>query len=589
MEKSSQDKNIIQLETPLGKDVLHLTKFDIREQMSAPFSIAVSCYTNGQQINAKDVIGKSVNINLSYQKGLATDVRHFHGVVTKITGLGSRVPSEADGEKFKDYQLTIEPSIVFLKQRTNCRVFQNLTVVQIIEKILGEYDGIKFSFEHKKSYSEFEYKVQYNETDFDFVNRLLEESGFYYFFEYTKSCHNMILSDDITAYRDAVETPIVFTTGSHANAHVYSWTDNLTIPFGKKHDLGFDFLSPSEKPEGKTESTSLTKQQTQTEVFHYHGESSRNSELQKYSNISLETSQTTQDRFTAGSSCSTYSVGQCFSFSDHEDPAFKGKKFLITRLELTVEIASQTGSVKQSEQVVQNSFTCIPKEVLFKAPQQTPRPIIHGSQTAIVTGSSDEEIYVDEHGRIKVLFHWDRLGKADTTSSCWVRVAQTWAGNGFGSFFLPRIGQEVLVTFLEGDPDQPLVTGSLYNGDQKTPYDLPSSRHHSGIKTRSTKGGGAANFNELRFVDDKGSELLYLQAEKDLQTEVKNCQKDKIGKDLKIDAGKNIELLAGTKITIKTGGASITLSSGGDIEIKGSSIKINGSKIALSAGSISLN
>ncbi|WP_394144969.1 type VI secretion system Vgr family protein [Vibrio atypicus] len=589
MEKSSQDNNIIQLETSLGKDVLHLTKFSIKESMSAPFLIVVSCYTNGVKISPKDVIGKSVNIKLAYQNGYIFDVRYFHGVVTQIYGLGSRVPSEAEGEKYKDYQLCIEPAITFLKQRKNCRVFQNLTVVQILETILGEYADVKFSFEHQQSYTPFEYKTQYNESDYDFVHRLLEESGIYYFFEYDKSCHRLIFSDDVSAYRDAIETPVVFTTGSYAKAHVHSWTDSLSIPCGKRNDIGYDFLSPSTYHITNAENTNLSKQQQQTEVFTYHAESSRNAELQKYTDISLDASQLGQEKFSGGSLCSTFSVGQCFMFSKHEDPSFKNRNFLITELDLTVEITSQTGAVKQGEQILHNTFTCIPKEVLFRPAQITARPLIYGAQTAIVTGNSDEEIHVDEHGRIKVLFHWDRLGKADTSSSCWVRVAQSWAGNGFGSFFLPRVGQEVVVSFLEGDPDQPIITGSLYNGGQRPPYELPTKRHHSGIKTRSTKGGGASNFNELRFVDDKGNELLYLQAEKDLQTEVKQCQRDKVGKNLVIDVGNNTNLVSGDSITIKTGGASITMSSGGDIEIKGTSIKINGSSIALSGGSISLN
>lgn len=589
MEKSSQDKNIIQLETSLGKDVLHLTKFSIVERMSAPFSITVSCYANGQQISPQDVIGKSVSINLAYQNDSSFDVRHFHGFVTQISGLGSRVPSEADGERYRDYQLFIEPVLTFLKQRTNCRVFQNLTVVQILTTIFGEYPDLTFSFEHQKSYTTFEYKVQYNESDYDFVHRLLEECGIYYFFEYDKSSHTMILSDDLASYRDAIETPVVHTTGSHATAHVHNWTDSLSIPCGKRHDIGFDFLSPSTNLVAKSENSKLAKQQKQAEVFTYHAESSRNPELQSYTDVSLDAAQLGQERFSGGSSCSTYSVGQCFMFSKHEDPTYKNRHFLITDLNLTVEIASQTGSVKQGGQNLSNAFSCIPKEVLFKPAQITPRPMIYGAQTAIVTGNSDEEVHIDEYGRVKVIFHWDRLGQADTSSSCWVRVAQSWAGNGFGCLFLPRVGQEVVVSFLEGDPDQPLVTGALYNGEQSPPYELPKNRHHSGIKTRSTKDGSSSNFNELRFVDEKGKELLYLQAEKDLQTEVKQCQRDKVGKDLTINVGNATQIASGDSVTIKAGSASITMSSGGDIEIKGTSLKINGSTIALNASSISLN
>ena len=288
---------------------------------------------------------------------------------------------------------------------------------------------------------------------------------------------------------------------------------------------------------------------------------------------------------------------------------------------MDVVITSQTGSQKSSYQTVQNQFSCVPKDTLYRPRQVTPKPRVYGAQTACVTGEEGDEIHIDKYGRVKVLFHWDREGKADGTSSCWIRVAQNWAGNRWGAFFFPRVGQEVLVEFLEGDPDQPIISGALYNGDQMPPYDLPGQKTQSGIKTRSTKEGSEDNFNEIRFEDDKDNELIYIHAEKDHQLLVENdylsliennssetikndsrltvennCQQTvkndytlKVDNNLSEKIGKEMVVNAGNKITLKAGGASISLSSSGAIEIKGSSIKVNGSAIALKAGSIALN
>lgn len=288
---------------------------------------------------------------------------------------------------------------------------------------------------------------------------------------------------------------------------------------------------------------------------------------------------------------------------------------------MEVTINSQAGAQKSSYQTVQNQFSCVPKGTIYRPKQVTPKPKIYGVQTARVTGEEDDEIHIDKYGRVKVLFHWDREGKADSTSSCWIRVAQNWAGNRWGAFFFPRVGQEVLVEFLDGDPDQPLISGALYNGEQMPPYDLPGGKTQSGIKTRSTKEGSNENFNEIRFEDEKGNELIYVHAEKDHELHVENdllslvennsneivkndsqllvennCQQTvknnfnlQVDNNLSQKVGKELVIDAGSKITIKSGGASISLSSSGAIDLKGNSIKVNGSTIALKAGSIALN
>jgi len=287
----------------------------------------------------------------------------------------------------------------------------------------------------------------------------------------------------------------------------------------------------------------------------------------------------------------------------------------------SITVPNQSGANQSLvNEVYANHFECVPKDVAYRAQVRHLKPVINGVQTAIVTGDSGDEILVDQYGRVKVQFDWDREGKKDSKSSCWIRVAQNWAGKKWGAFFFPRVGQEVLVDFINGDPDQPIISGAVYNADLMPPYDLPADKTQSGIKTRSTTKGGADNFNELRFEDKKGSELVYLQAEKDKELYVKNDQKDKIdnnrsseivknddvkvgenrtsdiGKNDTLKVGKTLNIEAGDEVVIKTGSAQIKMASSGNItiegtkiDIKGTQIKVDGSAITMSAGVIKLN
>ncbi|KLV03741.1 type IV secretion protein Rhs [Photobacterium aquae] len=636
MIKATQDKNIIRIDTPLGKDVLHITKVEIQEGISMLFSIQAHVYTNGQLISADDLIGKSVTITLLYNVQSSVLERYLNGVVTAIRSVGSRVTAHADGEKYQDYVLEISPACHFMAQRTNCRIFQKLNVKEIVNQIFSGH-GVKVQSKLNKTYPRYEYKVQYHESDLDFATRLLEQEGIFYFFTHDKSNHYIVLADDITAYKDCAEAQVEFTTGSLSEAHIHTWSSGLEVTPGSSVKQGFDFIKPTEKPQGTHANTSLTTQQAATEVYEYQAGSEFNLRAKDVASLALDALQRDTQLSSGGSNCRSFSAGKIFTFKAHEDKRLIGKGFLITQLSMEISITSQTGSSKSLSQTIQNQFSCVPKETVYRPLALTPKPRVYGAQTACVTGDKDEEICIDKYGRVKVLFHWDREGKSDSTSSCWIRVAQNWAGNRWGAFFFPRVGQEVLVEFLDGDPDQPIISGALYNGDQMPPYALPDKKTVSGIKSRSTKKGGGDNFNEIRFDDDKGNELFYMHAEKDhqlvvehnhqilvendsfhtiknnsvltvendssqtvknnaaltvennLQRAVKNNFTSKVDKNQNETIGKELVIDAGSKITLKSGGASLTLSSDGSVDIKGTNISINGSKIALKAASIALN
>ncbi|MGF1702387.1 type VI secretion system tip protein VgrG [Photobacterium makurazakiensis] len=628
MEKATQDKNILRIDTPLGKDVLHITRAEIHEGISTLFSIQAFVYTNGQYIKAQDIVGKSVTVSIQCNIQGVLSCRYFNGYVSSIRSTGSRVSAVAGGEKYQDYVISISPCLAFLSQRSNCRIFQKLNAEDIVKTILAEHNVIIKS-ELINSYPVYDYKVQYNESDLDFVSRLLEHEGIYFFFRHDMNSHQMVLADDITSYKECAEALVSFSTGSLSEPHIHTWSDGLEVTPNSSVKSGYDFVMPADKPFGEQVEVPSYVQPVKTEIFEYQAGSEFNHRAKDVANTTLDALQRDSKLSSGSSNCLSFTAGQYFTIKSHEDTRNEGKSFVITQMNIEVAIASQTGTAKHTEQVFRNYFSCVSKETLYRPLQLTAKPRVHGVQTACVTGEDGDEIYIDKYGRVKVLFHWDRDGEADSTSSCWIRVAQNWAGNKYGAFFFPRVGQEVLVEFFEGDPDQPIIIGSLYNGEKMPPYDLPNEKTQSGIKTRSTKEANDDNFNEIRFDDEKGNELLYIHAEKDFHTvvendlhqiiennysvlvennsqktvennyeltvennynqivennlssNVENNQKTKVGNELVIDVG--------NKMVFKSGGASITLSSDGCVEIKGSKIKVNGSTIDLKAGSIALN
>ncbi|SBS34747.1 Phage-related baseplate assembly protein [Marinomonas spartinae] len=617
MQNETQKNNVIQINTPLGKDALYLSRIVAQEAMSDLFVISASVYALGRQIAHEDLLGKPVSILVKNSKN--DGERYFHGIVSDLISKGSRVADTNEQKNFIDYQVIIVPYASSMRNRKNSRIYQKKTIKDIFSDLFGQHN-VAFKDQTTKTYPKYEYCVQYQETDFDFIQRLLQEEGIFYFFEHTKSNHTLVLSDDATAYKECDESKVAYSTGHLSDPHVSSWQGGLSLAPGSFKRVGYDFKQPARYPDGEQKKSTLPTQSS-TEVFEYTGEDENNARAANLASIQLESLQRDMKLSSGKSDCRSFSVGKLFSFKKHEDPRLEGKSFVITSMLTTVSVPNQSGgSTSSISEVYSNHFECVPKEVPYRPQAVKRKPTIQGIQTAIVTGDSADEIMVDKYGRVKVQFDWDREGKKDSQSSCWIRVAQNWAGKKWGAFFFPRVGQEVLVDFINGDPDQPIISGAVYNADLMPPYDLPAQKTQSGIKTRSTKEGGADNFNELRFEDKKGNELVYLQAEKDQQLYVKNDRNDKVDHDVKTEIGNNetlkvkmnrssdigendtlkvgkvLNIEAGKEIVIKTGSAQIKMSSSGDItiegsniNIKGSNVKVNGSAISLSAGSIKLN
>ncbi len=617
MQKATQDNNVIQINTPAGKDTLYLTRLVVQESMSDLFVMSVNMFTIGTQIAHEDLVGKPVSIKV--KNADSAGERYFHGIVSQLVSNGSRTADIDEQKNYIDYHATIVPFAASMRNRKNSRIFQKKTIKDIFADLFGQH-SVAFKDNTTKTYPKYEYCVQYQESDFDFIQRLFQQEGIFYFFEHSNSAHTLVLADDITAYEECAEAKVEFTSGHLSESHINKWQGGLSIAPGSYKRIGYDFKQPPRYPDGDHKKANLPTQSV-AEIFEYTAEAETHPRAAGLAAVQLESLQRNMKLSSGRSDCRSFSVGKLFSFKKHEDPRLEGKTFAITSLLTSITVPNQSGAQQSgAQEVFTNHFECVPKDVPYRAAHSMRKPVIHGVQTAIVTGDSADEIMVDQYGRVKVQFDWDREGKKDSQSSCWIRVAQNWAGKKWGAFFFPRVGQEVLVDFINGDPDQPIISGAVYNADLMPPYALPADKTQSGIKTRSTKEGGADNFNELRFEDKKGNELVYMQAEKDKQLYVKNDQKEKIDNDRFLEVGNNddakvkvnrtvdigendtlkvgksLNIEAGKEIVIKTGSAKITMSSSGNISIegtniniKGSNVKVDGSAITLSAGMIKLN
>lgn len=594
--KESQQFSTLAIASVLGADALKITAISYDEGISQPFRLQASCFTNQLQVARDALIDKPAVCTLKMTINGAIQERHFHGIVAAVSSGGNRLPSDAEGDQFQDIELSIKPRLDWLRQRSNCRIFQGKTVVDIVTALFGEHQ-VAFRNALTGSYPPREYCVQYQESDYEFVHRLLEAEGIFYFFEHSKGAHTLVLADSTSVYQPCLEEQVACFRGDLAEAHITDWHGQTRITPGKSSQRGYNFRQPTKVPAANKADAPLGGSQPALEVYEYVAESTWISRPAQRAAAALDGMQ--RDMVLAGgmANCRSFMIGRYFTFKRHDDKREEGKSYLLVRVGLAVSQHNQLGAKQAEGQEISCNFDCVPKSVIYRAASQSPRPRISGVQTAVVTGGKGDEIHVDAFGRIKVQFHWDRGGQLDEHSSCWVRVAQNWAGNKWGAFFYPRVGQEVVVEFLEGDPDQPLIIGAVYNGDLMPPYDLPANKTQSGFKSHSSKGGSAANFNELRFEDEKGKELLALQAEKDHELLVKNDQRDQVKHDriTKVDnndslkVGKKLLVDVGQEITIQTGAASITMKSDGTIAIKGTQIEIKGTTIALKAAKISLN
>src|SRR5271157_991246 len=338
----------------------------------------------------------------------------------------------------------------------------------------------------------------------------------------------MVLANAASSYANCPESPVEYSPGSLAPNHVQSWEHHYEFRSGKWSRTDYNFETPSTSLLTTTSTVIELPDAPKFEIFDYPGEYVVKGDGQPVTKVRMEEEEAGYSTANGASQCCTFTPCGKFTLQGHDVAAENGD-YMITSIRHAATEASYGSTANGA--TYNNVFTCIPAAVIYRSPRATPKPMVQGVQTAVVSGPGGEEIYVDKYGRVKVQFFWDRKGKKDAKSSCWIRVAEQWAGKNWGFVCNPRIGQEVIVDFLEGDPDRPLITGRVYNAEQMPPYDLPGNMTQSGIRSRSSKGGSPANYNELRFEDKKGSELVTLHAEKDQSIEVEHDEAHWVGHD----------------------------------------------------------
>jgi type VI secretion system secreted protein VgrG len=506
---------------------LRVARFRAQEALSTPFSVELELVCEDEGLPFDQIVGQAARLTL---RGIEGE--------RYVTGMVSRFDQGESGVRFTTYHATLVPRVWLLFHRVGSRIFQDMSVPDIVAQVLeeGGFTMDDYRFVQQCKHTPRDYCVQYRESQLAFVMRLLEEEGFFFFFFEHQAEREVLVMADGEVVHEPVPGPLPLTyhprTGQVPSAEfVYRFRYGEQVRPGSATLRDFKFKNPALN----LEVSQSTDRDQDLEVYDYPGEYTTPEVGERLAQWRLEAQQTNRRRGSGESVCRRLLPGYELEMDGHPRPDFNAK-WVLTR----VDSFGNQPQVREEEAgpggtEYSNRFECIPAGVPFRPPRVTRRPVIEGVQTAIVVGPAGEEIYTDEHGRVKVQFHWDRLGKRDQDSSCWVRVSQGWAGAGWGAMYLPRIGHEVMVDFIEGDPDRPLVVGRVYHGTNPPPYPLPKEKTKSTLKSNSSPGGGG--YNELRFEDRKGSEEVYFQAEKDNNNLIKHDQSTNVGNDQTLTVG----------------------------------------------------
>ena len=553
----SESKHI-RVQTALG-DALGLVKLEGTEGVSQLFRFDLELRSEDTDIDPNQLVGAEAAVVLGLRD---QGERFFHGVLSEFRHVGHRT-------RHSHYRARMRPWLWLLTRRRNCRAYQDKTVPDILQSLLGEY-GYPLQLHLSRSYRTWHYCVQYRETDFAFVSRLMEQEGIYYYFEHEADRHKLVLCDAVVNHdpMPGFETIPHRSPGTSANSHVreqfwqeqiWDWEVGWQVHSGAFAHRDYNFTSPSSDLETKA-SAPRGHSQAEIEVYDYPGEYADSGEGQDYADTRMEELAANHQSATGRTDCRGIAPGHTFTLEDHRR-ADQNREWLCLEASYEMDAGESEATDRRTGPQFQARFRAIPADQQYRPPRTTPRPVVEGPQTAVVCGSG--EIDVDEYARVPVRFHWYRSeGPMGNTSSVYIRVSQLHAGRNFGGIDIPRVGEEVIVSFLEGDPDQPIVTGRVYNADNMPPYELPANKTQSGVKTRSTEGGGEDNFNEIRFEDKIGAEEMYLHAEKDQNTVVENNQgivvgvdrEEHIGQDRLLTVGRDkTEEVAANK-TIEVGG-----------------------------------
>ncbi len=536
--KASQKNREIEFISPLGRDVLLLHSFNGIEKLGRLYRFDLELRSTREDIDFEAILGQNVSIRLDISPSLIDAVsgaisgkgggeteRYFNGYITDFSQGESK-------EGFATYKATVSPWLWFLQRTNDCRIFQEQSVVDIIQSVFEDNEQTDFELRLSNTYRLREYVVQYRESDFDFVSRLMEEEGIYYFFTYEKGSHKLIICDSysshemIPAYDGIPYYPPDSTTIRHEDI-INKWKHKRTVLSGAYALNDYDFKSSRSNIKNHY-SYPKEHDKAEAEVYDYPGKYITHDEGKQYAQMRQEEMHACYAVIKGNSTAREFSAGMLMKMIKHPRND-QNIEYLITAVTHKAD-QDAFGSTKKgaSGYSYKNKFQVIDSKIPFRSKSDTPIPTVEGTQHAHVVGPDKEEIYCDEYGRVKVQFPWDRYGKRDENSSCWIRVSQNWAGASWGHMAIPRIGQEVIVDFYEGNPDRPIITGRTYNDATKVPYPLPANKTRMTIKSKTHKGTG---YNELRFEDEKDQEEVFIHAQKDQNNVVEHDETTRVGND----------------------------------------------------------
>ena len=556
----SQNDRLIRIATPLTDNTFIVLSMDAIEEISALFNIELELASERNDITFDMLAGKNVTLSVASSD---KSERFFNGIIVAFSP--ARI-SEKEG--YSNYSAIVRPALWLLGECCDCRIFQDKSVPDILKQVLGSDSlaakGVNVEIEHRLDlsgrYRPRKYCVQYNESDLNFISRICAEEGIFYFFEHQNGRHTLVLADAADKHKPYIpgsKETVRFqrTMGGHLEDEVISdLRQHKKMTVGKYAARDYNFTIPHADMT-VTRDTQQNSPKGQGEQYEYPGGYDKtNSRGKQLARIRMEESDARIHTLQGRSNCRGFVPGFKFSLEQHPLKALNGKSYLFTKVHHKAKQDFTAGGT--SGDSYHNFFSCIPHTVPFRPPRNSDKPLIVSSQTAIVTGPTAEEIHTDKHGRVKVKFFWDRRtdDKKDGNMSCWIRVSQNWAGGKWGAMHIPRVGQEVIVNFLDGDPDRPIITGRVYHGLNQPPYDLPAEKTKSTVMSSSSKGGD--NYNEIRFEDLKGREEIFTHAARDQNEVVENDMSTEVNNNQSVTVAQNRAL------TVASGNETITVGSG---------------------------
>ena len=565
------DTRRITIETPLGDDALLLRGFTGQEGLSQLFHFHLDLISENPAIPFDRMLRQRVTLRMALADG---GYRYIHGVVSRFAQSGRDT-------RVTHYEAEVVPWLWFLTLRQDCRIFQDQCVPDIVTTLFEELGFYDYRNALEGDFPRQDYCVQYQETDFHFISRLMEQHGVFYFFEHQRDKHTLVLANAPSVHKPCPGQPRVRYAQvvgelKHEDM-ITAWRMEQALRPGAYAMTDYNFESPGANLTVQAQNNGSGGGHRTYERFFYPGGYRERTQGERLVQLCMEEENTSHQLVHGESTCRAFAPGYKFDLVEHYREDIN-TAYVLTEVHHHASLLESYGSeTAWGAGTYSNSFTCLPLRVPYRPPHQTPLPRVQGPQTAFVVGPEGEELYVDKYGRVKVQFLWDRQGQWNERSSCWLRVAQSWAGTNWGAMFLPRVGQEVIVDFLDGDPDRPIITGRVYNARAMPPFDLPRHQEWSGFMSNRLGGGGC----HALVMDDRTKRML-LQSQGDMEVltdkdhyqMIQGTKRENVGQNVYMHIGKEIVIDVGVGLTLKAAGGFIRIDPGG-ITIQGNMVLIN--------------